>query len=142
NIVTIVATYAWLGSPFVVPSACSKSATLSLTRSLAVEWAEYGIRLNAIAPGMIETEGAFSRLVPPDMKKHVIEQIPLKRFGELQEIAYAAAYLLSPMAKFVSGECLVVDGAEWLNAGQQMSGLTRIPRETLREMMNAMRPKK
>lgn len=141
-IVSIVTTYSWLGSPFVVPSACSKAGVLALTRSLATEWAYYGIRSNAIAPGMFETEGAFARLLPRFFKNRARKQIPLKRFGKPEEIAVLTAYLLSPVAEFINGECIVIDGGEWLTVGQQMGRLTHYPRVLVKKMMQTLRPNK
>ncbi len=98
----IVTTYAWTGSGYVVPSACSKAGVLALTRSLAVEWAKYNIRSNAIAPGPFPTEGAWSRLLPGDLVKKFdpAERVPLKRVGEHQELANLAAYLLSDYSAY------------------------------------------
>src|SRR5207248_3718185 len=87
-IVNIVTTYAWTGSAFVLPSACAKAGVLMLTRSLAVEWAAYGVRLNAIAPGPVPTEGAFARLMPdPAFEENARNRVPLKRFGTPRAIA-------------------------------------------------------
>src|SRR5205823_15106348 len=95
-IVNIVTTYAWTGSAFVLPSACAKAGVLVMTRSLAVEWAAYGIRVNAIAPGPVPTEGAFSRLMPdPSIEETARNRVPLKRFGTPREIADAAVFLMA-----------------------------------------------
>jgi NAD(P)-dependent dehydrogenase (short-subunit alcohol dehydrogenase family) len=140
TVLSIVTTYSWMGSAFVLPSACAKAGVLALSRSLAVEWATYGIRLNAIAPGPIPTEGAFSRLMPPEMEAR--RQVPAGRFGEPSELADLAAYLVSPGAAFVNGECVVLDGGEWLKSGQEFGWLTDFPRQQLKEQMAAMKPKK
>jgi len=142
TILSIVTTYAWMGSAFVLPSACAKAGVLALTRSLAVEWATYGIRANAIAPGPIPTEGAFSRLMPPEALEEAKRQVPLERFGEPGELANLAAFLVSPMAAFINGECVVLDGGEWLRSGQEFGRLTSVPREQLKATLAAMRPKK
>jgi NAD(P)-dependent dehydrogenase (short-subunit alcohol dehydrogenase family) len=127
----IVTTYAWTGSGFVVPSACSKAGVLALTRSLAVEWAKYNIRSNAIAPGPFPTEGAWSRLLPGDLAKKFdpAERVPLKRVGEHQELANLAAYLLSDFSAYVNGEVITIDGGEWLRNGGEFSHLETIPNE-------------
>jgi NAD(P)-dependent dehydrogenase (short-subunit alcohol dehydrogenase family) len=93
----IVTTYAWTGSGYVVPSAAAKAGVLAMTRSLAVEWAKYGIRSNAIAPGPFPTEGAWSRLLPGDLVKKFdpAKKVPVGRVGEHQELANIAAYLVS-----------------------------------------------
>lgn len=127
----IVTTYAWTGSGYVVPSACSKAGVLALTRSLAVEWAKYNIRSNAIAPGPFPTEGAWSRLLPGDLVKKFdpAQRIPLKRVGEHQELANLAAYLLSDYSAYVNGEVVTIDGGEWLRNGGEFSHLEQVPRE-------------
>lgn len=127
----IVTTYAWTGSGYVVPSACSKAGVLALTRSLAVEWAKYNIRSNAIAPGPFPTEGAWSRLLPGELVKKFdpAERVPLKRVGEHQELANLAAYLLSDYSAYVNGEVITIDGGEWLRSGGEFSHLEEIPNE-------------
>ncbi|HEU0053409.1 MAG TPA: SDR family oxidoreductase [Longimicrobium sp.] len=141
-IVNIVTTYAWMGSAFVLPSACAKAGVLAMTRSLAVEWAAYGIRVNAIAPGPVPTEGAFSRLLPdPSLEEMARNRVPLKRFGTPREIADAATFLLSPHSGYVTGDCLTVDGGEWLKNGQEFSWATDFDRDALKQMLGAMRGK-
>jgi NAD(P)-dependent dehydrogenase (short-subunit alcohol dehydrogenase family) len=141
-IVNIVTTYAWMGSAFVLPSACAKAGVLALTRSLAVEWACYGIRLNAIAPGPVPTEGAFSRLMPdPTFEEQARNRVPLKRFGTPREIADAAVFLLCDGAGYVTGDCLTVDGGEWLRNGGEFSYATDYDRDNLKQMLRAMRGK-
>lgn len=127
----IVTTYAWTGSGYVVPSACGKAGVLALTRSLAVEWAKYKIRSNAIAPGPFPTEGAWSRLLPGELVKKFdpAERIPLKRVGEHQELANLAAYLMSDYSAYVNGEVITIDGGEWLRNGGEFSHLEAIPDE-------------
>lgn len=127
----IVTTYAWTGSGYVVPSACSKAGVLALTRSLAVEWAKYNIRSNAIAPGPFPTEGAWSRLLPGDLVKKFdpAARVPLKRVGEHQELANLAAYLLSDYSAYINGEVITIDGGEWLRSGGEFSHLEDISTE-------------
>lgn len=127
----IVTTYAWTGSGYVVPSACGKAGVLALTRSLAVEWAKYQIRSNAIAPGPFPTEGAWSRLLPGDLVKKFdpAQRVPLKRVGEHQELANLAAYLMSDFSSYVNGEVITIDGGEWLRNGGEFSHLEKIPDE-------------
>ena len=143
NVLSIVTTYAWTGSPFVIPSACAKAGVLALTRSLAVEWATYGIRLNAIAPGPIPTEGAFSRLMPmPSIEEDAKKRIPAGRFGRPDEIADLATYLMSPQAEWITGDCVTLDGGEWLQSGGEFAGLVQYDRSALKQMLGAMRPPK
>jgi len=142
-IVSIVTSYAWTGTAFALPSACAKAGVLAMTRSLAVEWGHAGIRLNAIAPGPIPTEGAFSRLMPgPDAEKRALEKIPLGRFGRKEEIANLATFLLSDLCPYQTGDCVTMDGGEWLAGAGEFSGYRELPREEFRAVLDAMRPKK
>ncbi|MDQ0188630.1 SDR family oxidoreductase [Alicyclobacillus cycloheptanicus] len=130
TMLNIVTSYAWTGSGFVVPSAAAKAGVLALTRSLAVEWARYGIRQVAIAPGPFPTEGAWSRLSPtPELAQKAIERIPLKRVGEKSELANLAAYLISDYAGYINGEVVTIDGGEWLQGAGEFSGLTEVTEE-------------
>lgn len=130
TILNIVTTYAWTGSGYVVPSAAAKAGVLALTRSLAVEWAKYKIRTNAIAPGPFPTPGAWDRLVPPGLgiEKAMQKRIPLGRFGEHRELADLAAYLISDFSGFINGEVVTIDGGEWLKGAGEFNGLDRLPR--------------
>jgi NAD(P)-dependent dehydrogenase (short-subunit alcohol dehydrogenase family) len=126
-ILNIITTYAWTGSGYVVPSACAKAGVLAMTRSLAVEWAKYGIRTNAIAP--FPTEGAWKRLVVPGLgiEKKMKKRIPLKRFGEQRELADLATFLISDGAGYINGEVVTIDGGEWLKGAGQFNDLDKVP---------------
>ncbi len=122
NVLSIVATYAETGSPYVVPSAMAKAGVLAMTRSLAVEWGGRGIRLNAIAPGPFPTEGAWARLVPNEaMNRAWMNKIPLGRVGEHRELADLAAFLLAEGSAYINGEVVTIDGGEWLKGAGQFS---------------------
>lgn len=142
SILNIVTTYAWTGSGYVVPSAAAKAGVLAITRSLAVEWAKYGIRSNAIAPGPFPTKGAWSRLAPPGLgiEKKMKNRIPLKRFGEHIELANLASYLLSDEAGYINGEVVTIDGGEWLKGAGQFNELERMPKMAWKAM-DAVRKK-
>jgi NAD(P)-dependent dehydrogenase (short-subunit alcohol dehydrogenase family) len=140
-VLAIATTYAETGSAYVVPSAMSKAGIVAMVRSLAAEWGSAGIRLNAIAPGPFPTEGAWERLVPDeDVEQQMRQRIPARRFGDPEELATLAAFLLSDAARFMNGEVVTFDGGEHLAAGGQFNDLTRRPREQVRAMMQAMRP--
>ena len=112
-----------------------------MTRSLAVEWARYHIRLNAIAPGPFPTEGAWSRLMPDKtMEERLRNSHPMKRFGRHEELANLAVYLLSPMADYVNGECVVIDGGLWLRGAGEFNDYLDVP-DAAWEMMEATRKK-
>ncbi|HKF44287.1 MAG TPA: SDR family oxidoreductase [Thermoanaerobaculia bacterium] len=143
SILSIVTSYAWTGTAYALPSACAKAGVLAMTRSLAVEWGHAGIRLNAIAPGPIPTEGAFSRLMAgPGAQKISLDRIPLGRFGTKEEIANLAIFLLSDLCPWQTGDCVTMDGGEWLAGAGEFSDYRKIPRTQLQAALDAIRPKK
>ncbi|MCG2419832.1 SDR family oxidoreductase [Aequorivita sp. F47161] len=139
TVLNIVTTYAFTGSAYVVPSATAKAGVLAMTRSLAVEWAKYGIRFNAIAPGPFPTKGAWDRLLPGDLKEKFdpSKKVPVKRVGEHQELANLAAYLVSDFSAYINGEVVVIDGGEWLQGAGQMNQLEAVPQQ-MWDMLEAM----
>lgn len=139
TVLNIVTTYAYTGSAYVVPSATAKAGVLAMTRSLAVEWAKYGMRFNAIAPGPFPTKGAWDRLLPGNLKDEfdMRKKIPLRRLGEHQELANLAAYLMSDFSSFVNGEVVTIDGGEWLQGAGEFNMLEKIPQE-MWDMLEAM----
>ncbi len=144
TILNIVTTYAWTGSAYVVPSATAKAGVLAMTRSLAVEWAKYGIRSNAIAPGPFPTKGAWDRLLPGDLAKKfdTSKRVPLQRNGEHQELANLAAYLISDFSAYINGEVVVIDGGEWLKGAGQFNDLSAIPEELWDQLEAMIKAKK
>ena len=142
HVLSIVTTYAASGSAFVLPSAAAKAGVLAMMRSLAVEWATYDIRLNAIAPGPFKTEGAFSRLMVGDLEKQAKKRVPSQRFGEHDELTNLVAYILSDASPYQTGDCVTIDGAESLFSGQQFAGFAHIDRAAAKEMMSAVKPRK
>ena len=143
NVLNIVTTYSWTGSAYVVPSACAKAGVLSLTRSLAVEWAKYNIRFNAIAPGPFPTKGAWERLLPGDLKDKFdpSKKVPVGRVGEHQELSNLAAYLVSDYSSYINGEVITIDGAEWLKGAGQFNHLEMVS-DQMWDMFEMMRKKR
>jgi len=144
TVLNIVTTYAWTGSAYVVPSATAKAGVLAMTRSLAVEWAKYGIRTNAIAPGPFPTKGAWDRLLPGDLaeKFDMAKKVPLQRVGDHQELANLAAYLVSDFSAYINGEVVVIDGGEWLKGAGQFNILEAIPEELWDQLEMMIKAKK
>ena len=140
TVLSISATYAPVGSAYVVPSAVSKAGVEALMRSLAVEWGNRGIRMNAIAPGPIPTQGAFSRVVPlPQLEAIALDRNPLHRFGTVEELANLAAFLVSDGSGYINGEVIRMDGGEFLQGAGEFSNLGRVLKE---EDWQAIKPKK
>jgi len=143
SIVSVVTTYAWTGTGFALPSACAKAGVLAMTRSLAVEWGHAGIRLNAVAPGPIPTEGAWSRLMAfPEAEKNTIERIPLGRLGTPGELANLATFLLSDLCPYQTGDCITMDGGEWLAGAGEFSDYRKIPRDVFKAALEKIRKKR
>ena len=143
NVLNIAATYTSTGSAYVVPSAMAKAGVVALTRSLAVEWGDRGIRMNAIAPGPIPTEGAFSRLLPrPELEEFARRRIPMHRFGTLEELANLAAFLVSDGSSYINGEVVVMDGGEQLQGAGEFTSLGRLLTEDEWKLMKPGKPAK
>ena len=139
-VLNITTTYTTTGSAYVVPSAVAKAGVQALTRSLAVEWGNRGIRMNAIAPGPIPTQGAFSRLLPrPELEELAKARVPLGRFGTVEEFANLAAFLVSDGSGYINGDVVTMDGGEWLQGAGEFSAVGR--RLTEKEWA-MMKPKK
>jgi len=140
TVLSISATYAPVGSAYVVPSAVSKAGVEALMRSLAVEWGDRGIRMNAIAPGPIPTQGAFSRVLPrPELETVALDRNPQHRFGTVEELANLAAFLVSEGSGYINGEVIRMDGGEFLQGAGEFSSLGRILKE---EDWQAIKPRK
>jgi len=124
SVISIVVTWVWTGSPFVVPSAMSKAGVHVMTQSLAVEWGRYGIRLNAIAPGIFPTEGAGRRLAPGrDSGRDAASVNPMGRAGKMQELQNLAVFLMADGAEFLTGQTIAIDGGACLVNGGSFNEL-------------------
>jgi len=129
SIVNIVAAYAWMAGPGTAHSAAAKAGVLSLTRTLAVEWARFGLRVNAVSPGPVHTEGTDRQLwVSESLAEEVRQEIPMERFGTPEEISDAVRFLVSPRASYITGQVISVDGGQWLGKGMLKLGGRSTPR--------------
>lgn len=132
SVVSMLTTWVWTGSAFVVPSAMAKSAIHAMTMSLAAEWGPYGIRLNATAPGPFPTEGAWEKLSPiPDTQSSATncETVPMRRFGQMEELSNLVAYLLSDASPYLTGQTIAIDGAQHLAGPGTFADLTNLTAE-------------
>lgn len=140
SVVSIVVTWVWTGSPYVVPSAMSKSGIDAMTKSLAVEWGRHGIRLNAIAPGPIYTKGAWERLSPGKDNMSRKESNPMGRQGEQSELQNLATFLMSDGCDWLTGQTIALDGAGYLANGASFTYLADLSDEdwaNMREQIKA-----
>jgi NAD(P)-dependent dehydrogenase (short-subunit alcohol dehydrogenase family) len=133
-VLSIIASYAWTGSPYVVPSAMAKAGVLAMTQSLAVEWGPKKIRTIAISPGTFPTKGAWDRLVPPATAGTWESTNPLRRAGEHDELANLCAYLVSDQASYINGACVTIDGGRWLQGAGMFSSLSGLSEAEWQEM--------
>jgi len=128
SVVNILTTWVWNGSPYVVPSAMSKTGIKAMTESLAVEWGPYGIRLNSICPGLFPTEGMSKRLNPgKDWENQgELDGNPMGRPGEMQELRNLATFLMAPGVEYMSGQTIAIDGAQYFATGGNFSNLAKL----------------
>ena len=140
SVVSTLVTWIWTGSAFVVPSAMAKAAVNAMTMSLAVEWAKYGIRINAVAPGPFPTEYAWQMLSPTDDAKigaTQADEVPMGRYGEIQELANLMILLLSDGCDYITGETICIDGGHHLAAPSTFAGLNKLSDESWRKIREA-----
>ncbi len=142
DILNIVTTYTHSGCAFVLPSACAKAGVYAMTMTLAFEWANYGIRCNAIAPGPFPTKGAWDRLMPSkEVEKFYIQRIPMKRYGEHEELTNLAVFMMSDLARYLNGECITIDGGEHLQNGQFNFFAQMFSQDQIKQIFNSIREK-
>jgi len=136
-VLSTLTTWVWSGSAFVVPSAMAKAAVHAMTMSLAVEWARYGIRLNALAPGPIPTDYAWEMLNPTESSAvgaTQTDQIPMGRAGTIEELANLTVFLFSDGCNYLTGETIAMDGGQRLAGPGTFAGLTSLSDEDWREI--------
>ena len=144
SVVSILVTWVWTGSPYVVPSAMSKAGLHIMTKSLAVEWGRYGIRLNAIAPGAFPTEGASKRLRPGGSFDEASDSNPMRRVGQMPELQNLATFLMADGCDWLTGETIAVDGGGYLAGGASFTELDKLSDADwarMREMIKAQNEK-
>ena len=139
SIVNILTTWIWTGSPYVVPSAMSKSGIHAMTQSLAAEWGKYGIKINGIAPGPFPTKGAWDRLNPDSNDDGMTNTVPLGRVGEMEELQNLATFLMADGCDYLTGQTIGLDGGQYLTGGGTFSQLDKLSDEDWENMRKLIR---
>ena len=118
KILSIVASYAWMGGPGTLHSATAKAGVMAMTKTLAVEWGSRNVQVNTLCPGFVDTEQSRDKLWPTEEgRQELLDRIPAGRFGTVEEVVDAGLYLCGPGTSYITGTDLIIDGGEWLNKG-------------------------
>ena len=140
SIINILTTWIWTGSPYVVPSAMSKSGINAMTQSLAAEWGKYGIKVNGIAPGPFPTKGAWERLNPGNNEDDgMMSTVPLGRVGQMSELQNLATFLMADGCDYLTGQTIAIDGAQYLTGGGTFSQLDKLSDDDWENMRKLIR---
>ena len=139
SIINILTTWVWTGSPYVVPSAMSKSGINTMTKSLAAEWGKHGIKINGIAPGPFPTKGAWERLNPDNNDESMMDTVPLGRVGEMTELQNLATFLMADGCDYLTGQTIGIDGAQYLTGGGTFSQLDKLTDDDWQKMRQLIR---
>ena len=139
SIINILTTWVWTGSPYVVPSAMSKSGINTMTKSLAAEWGKYGIKINGIAPGPFPTKGAWERLNPDNNDEGMMNTVPMGRVGDMLELQNLATFLMSDGCDYLTGQTIGIDGAQYLTGGGTFSQLDKLSDDDWENMRKLIR---
>ena len=139
SIINILTTWVWTGSPYVVPSAMSKSGINTMTKSLAAEWGKHGIKINGIAPGPFPTKGAWERLNPDNNDESMMDTVPLGRVGEMTELQNLATFLMADGCDYLTGQTIGIDGAQYLTGGGTFSQLDKLTDDDWEKMRQLIR---
>ena len=139
SILNILTTWVWTGSPYVVPSAMSKSGINTMTKSLAAEWGKYGIKINGIAPGPFPTKGAWERLNPDNNDEGMMNTVPMGRVGDMIELQNLATFLMSDGCDYLTGQTIGIDGAQYLTGGGTFSQLDKLSDDDWENMRKLIR---
>ena len=139
SIINILTTWVWTGSPYVVPSAMSKSGINTMTKSLAAEWGKHGIKINGIAPGPFPTKGAWERLNPDNNDESMMDTVPLGRVGEMIELQNLATFLMADGCDYLTGQTIGIDGAQYLTGGGTFSQLDKLTDDDWEKMRQLIR---
>jgi NAD(P)-dependent dehydrogenase (short-subunit alcohol dehydrogenase family) len=141
SILSNLVTWVWTGSAYVVPATMAKTAVHAMTMSLAVEWGNAGIRVNAMAPGPFPTEGAWDKLDPTGKGIGATDAstVPLQRFGQMHELQNLVVFLMSDGCNYLTGQTIAIDGAHHLAGHNTFAGLSSLSEQDWHDAREAIK---